>query len=73
MEPGGSMSYSQGPYSNSPYPEPNKTNSSYWYEFLKRSIPILSSHLGIDLPKDIFPVVLPVKILKVGYFYLFPF
>ena len=29
-----------------------------------RSIQILSSHLRLDLPKDLFPVGLPVRILK---------
>ena len=51
MEPGGSMSHSQG-LSNNSYPEPNQP------------ILILSSHLRLDLPKSLFPVGLPVKMLK---------
>jgi hypothetical protein len=63
MEPGGSMPHSQGlPYN--PYPEPNQPNSSYWYLFFLRSILILYSHLRFGLPKGIFPVGVPVKILK---------
>ena len=55
MEPGGLMPHSQG-LSNNPYPESNQPNS--------RSILILSSHLQLGLPKGLFPVALPVKILK---------
>ena len=43
-----------------PYPEPN---SSYWYIFL-RSFIILSSHLRLGLLKSLFPVGVPVKVLK---------
>ena len=50
------MPYSQG-LSNNPYPEPNQPNS--------RSILILSSHLRLDFRKGLFPVGVPVKILKV--------
>ena len=57
MEPGGSMMYSQG-LSNNPYPEPNQPNCT-------TLTPISSTtHLGIGLPKGLFPVDLPVKILK---------
>ena len=63
MKPRGSMPHSQG-LSNNPYPELNELNSSYWYIFLLRPIPILSSHLRLDLPNGLFPVVLSVKILK---------
>ena len=48
------MTHSQG-LSNNSYPEPNQPNSS---------ILILSSHLHLGLPKGLFPVGLPVKILK---------
>ena len=58
MEPGGSMSHSQG-LSNNSYPELNQPNSLH-----SRLILILSSHLRLGLPKDLFPVGLPVKILK---------
>ena len=56
MEPGASMPHSQG-LSNNPYSEQNQPNSS-------RSILILSSHLRLGLPKYLFPVGLPVNILK---------
>ena len=48
MEPEGSMPHSQGLSSNS-YPEPNQPNSP---------------HLRLGLSKGLFPVGLPVKILK---------
>ena len=63
MEPGRSMSHSQG-ITNNPNPEPNQFNSLHWYLFLLRSILILSAHLCLGLPKGHFPVGLPVKILK---------
>ena len=56
MEPGGSMPHSQG-LSNNSYPEPNQLNCPHWYL-------ILSSHQRLGLPKGLFPVGLPVKILK---------
>ena len=58
MEPGGSMPHSQG-RSNNPYPEPNQPAL---IPISPRSILKLSSHLG--LPKGLFPVALPVKVLK---------
>ena len=58
MEPGGSMPHSQG-LSDNPYPELNQPN------YTLRSILILSSRLRLGLPKSLFPVGLPVKILKV--------
>ena len=61
MEPGGSMSHSQGP-SNNPNPEPNQPISSNWYSLT--SILILSSHLRLGLPKGLYPVGLPVMIFK---------
>ena len=57
MEPVGSMPHSQG-LSNNSYPEPNQHSSP------SRFILILASHLRLDLPKGLFPVGLPVKILK---------
>ena len=58
MEAGGSMPHSQG-LSNNPYPEPNHPNYSHLWSIL-----ILSSHLRLGLPKGLFLVSLPVKILK---------
>ena len=55
MKPGGSMLHSQG-LSNNPYPELIPISS--------RSILILSSHLCLGLPKGLYPVGLPVIILK---------
>ena len=51
------MPQSQG-LSNNSYPEPNQPNSPHW------SILILSSHLRLGLPNGLFPVDVPVKILK---------
>ena len=48
--------------SNNPYPEPNQPPTLI--PISSRSILILSSHLCLSLPKGIFPVGLPVKILK---------
>ena len=56
MEPGGSMPLSQGLFNN-PYLELNQPISL-------RSILILSSHLLLSLPINIFSVSLPVIILK---------
>jgi hypothetical protein len=50
------MQYSKGLSSN-PYPEPNQPISS-------RSILILSFHLRLGFLKGLFPVGLPVNILK---------
>ena len=44
------------------YPEPNQHNSPHWY--ISRSILIFSSHLHLGLPKGLFPVGIPVKIVK---------
>jgi hypothetical protein len=44
--------------SNNPYPEPNRIDG-----YFLRSILILSSRLQLSLPKYLFPVGLPVKIL----------
>ena len=63
MEPGGSMPHSQG-LSNNPYPELNQPNSSYLIPIYIKSILILSSHLRLGLHEGLFPVGLPVKILK---------
>ena len=70
MEPGGLMPHSQG-LSNNPYPEPNQPNSPHRNPIPSRSIQILSSHLRLGLPKNLFPVGVPVKILKA--FVLLPF
>ena len=58
MKPGGSMPHSQG-LSNNSNPEPNQ------FPALTPISLILSSHLRLGLPKGLFPVGLPVKILKV--------
>ena len=63
MEPRGSIPHSQG-LSNNPYTEPNQLNSSYRYPISLRYILIFSSHLCLGLPKSLFTVCLPVKILK---------
>ena len=60
MEPVGSMLHSQG-LSNNPYPEPNQTQSLV---LIPISAVILFSHLCLGLPKDLFPVGLPGRILK---------
>ena len=62
MEPGCSMPYSQG-LSNNSYPEPNQQFPALT-PISSSSILILSSHLRLGLPKGLFPVGLPVKILK---------
>ena len=59
MEPGGSMQHSQG-LSNNPYP----TQYLVLIPISLRPILILSSHVRLDLPKDLFPSGVPVKILK---------
>ena len=62
MEPGGSMSHSQGPFNN-PYPDRiNPTTRIDTYLFKVHSNIVFPSTLG--LPKGLFPVGLPVKILK---------
>ena len=63
MESAGSMPYSQR-LSNNPYPKPNQHNSLHWYLFFFKSNLILSSHLRLGFPKCLFPVGVPVKILK---------
>jgi hypothetical protein len=63
MEPGGSMQHSQG-LSNNPYPELYQPKLSALIPVFSRSILILSSHQRLDLPIGLFPVGLPVKILK---------
>ena len=50
--------------SNNFYPEPNQPNSPAFIPISSRSILTLSSHLHLGLPKGLFPVGLPVKILK---------
>ena len=50
--------------SNNPYPEPNQHNPVVLIPISLRFILILSSHLCIGLPKGLFPVGLPVEILK---------
>ena len=56
MEPGGSMPHSQGQAESTQLPGLIPISS--------RSILILSSYLSLGLTKDLFPVGLPVKILK---------
>ena len=62
MESEGSMPHSQG-LSNNSCPEPNQPNYPQ-IPISLRSILILPSHLRLGLPKDLFPVGLPTKILK---------
>ena len=49
--------------SNNHYPEPNQPNYPHWY-ISSRSIPVFSSHIRLGLSQVLFPVGLPVKILK---------
>ena len=63
MEPGSSIPHSQG-LSNNPYPKLNQPNPHIDTYFFLKSILILSSHLCLGLPKGLFPVGVPVKILK---------
>ena len=63
MEPGGSMPHSQG-LSNNPVSWAESTQFPALIPISSRSILILSSHLRLSLPKGLFPVDLPVKILK---------
>ena len=60
MKPRGTMLHSQG-LSNNTYPELNQSNFLYSHLFL---LDLLSFHLCQGLPKDLFPVNLPVKIIK---------
>ena len=55
------MPHSQG-LSNNFYPEPNQQNA--FIPISSSTILILSSHLRLCLPKDLFPEGLPVKIFK---------
>ena len=55
------MPHSQGLSSN-PHPELNQLNFSYIPISLRHIL--LFSHLHLDLPKGLFPVGLPVRILK---------
>jgi hypothetical protein len=62
MEPEGSLPHSQVP-ATYPYPEPARSspypqNSTSW-----RSSLILSSHLRLGLPSDLFPLGFPTKTL----------
>ena len=63
MEPAGSMPNSQG-FSSNAYPDPNQTQFLVLIPISLRSILVMSSHLRLGLPKGIFPIGLPVKILK---------
>ena len=63
MEPGGSMAHSQG-LSNNSYPEPKQTQFPALIHISSRYTLMLSSHLRLGLPKGLFPIGLPVKILK---------
>ena len=68
MEPGDSMLHSQG-LSNNPYPEP-KTQFPALIPISSRSILILSFHLRLGFPKELFPVnSYNVKILIIHYFF----
>ena len=50
--------------SSNPYPEPNQPKLPALTHISSRSILILFSHLRLGLPKGLFPVGLPVNILK---------
>ena len=63
MKPGGSMPHSQG-HSNNSYPKLKQTQFLVLIPIALRSILILSTHLRLDLRKRLFPVGLPIKILK---------
>ena len=63
MESGSSIPCSHG-LSNYPYPELQTAQFLVLIPISLRSILILSSHLRLALPKGIFPVGVPVKILK---------
>jgi hypothetical protein len=61
MEPEGSLPCSQEP-STGPYPD--RDQSSPYHPIISlRTILILSSHLRLRLPNDLFPSGLPIKIL----------
>ena len=64
MKPGGSVVHLQVLSSN-PYPEPNQSNFSYWNLIIYLTLILTwSSHLLLGLPEGLFPVDLPVNILK---------
>ena len=58
------MAYGTRRLSNNPYHEPISTQLPALIPTSSRSILILSSRLRLGLPKDLFPVGLPVKISK---------
>ena len=57
------MPYSQG-LSNNLYPKPNQAQFFELIHISLRSILILSSHLCLGLSKGLFPVGVPINILK---------
>ena len=57
------MPHSQG-LSNNHYPEPLPTQFLVLIHISLGSILILSSHLRLGVPKGLFPLGLPVKILE---------
>jgi hypothetical protein len=67
MEPEGSLPCSQEP-STGPYPEPDQSSPYNPILSLVRPILILSTRLGLGLPRGLFPYSFPTKIL-----YAFPF
>ena len=64
MEPRGSMLHSQGLYNNQYLSWVQSTQFLALIPIYLRLILILSSHPCLGLPKGLFPVGLPVKILK---------
>jgi hypothetical protein len=58
MKFGSSMPHPQGP-SNNPYPEPSQPNPSYIISILT-----MSSNPGLGLCRGLFPMSLPLNILK---------
>ena len=60
MKPESSLQYSQAP-ANCPYPEPTPSSPHNPIPTSSRSILILSSHLCLCLPSDLFPSGFPTK------------
>ena len=63
MENGGSIPHKQRLFNN-PYPRAESIQFLVLTSISLRSILILSSHLRVGAPRGLFPVTLPLKILK---------
>jgi hypothetical protein len=68
MEPEGSLLCSQEP-STSPYPEPDESSPYNPIVFILRLSLILSSHLRLGSPNDLFPFSFLTKILYAFFFF----